>query len=511
MFRTLIAILIGGVFAASDATAQSLTIWLDSTVPGEKAITKADNLTGGSGRHMAHVDLAFPPQAVTEDDDKKYEALRTAVADGKNRWDEFEVELPIASEIEGVLFTIDVVRDKRDLQDVVDARLFQGAAASKAFEPKEFLEDERALPFRAQLPGMRVNNPWLQAMALDRNREFTKADVADGSAFPELQGQQETILKLEDGEIDLSAIPTGAQVVIDGRIVAEDILKYPVRPGDHYIHVLRNNTVSGRSLVPVAPGESVEVPLAVSSSELDQARAKVLTGTTTGLPKSVKKAIDTLMRHYKGSVFLAAIDHDKNKIEVLPYARDASLVAQRPITVVASGEIGGGAIVSEIFKDEIGQTVTAPAVHAGLQVEVGIYYGAIIVGSDLAFAPDRTVSVARGVPDPDEGNFDFPILPAPYGGLGAYILRPTGDTPTLLIAGTYGWNYPAHMAFGGRVAFGIPIDDGTWFRISVGGKTSPNVSQNWREWFDQNKPVGSNDLEAPLVTLFGRVGFGTRF
>ena len=60
------------------------------------------------------------------------------------------------------------------------------AAASKAFEPDEFLEDERALPFRKQLPGMRVNNPWLQAMALDRNREFTAEERAVVAEFLEL-------------------------------------------------------------------------------------------------------------------------------------------------------------------------------------------------------------------------------------------------------------------------------------------------------------------------------------
>ncbi len=511
MLRALIATVISVVLLVPSASAQeSVTIWLDSQIPEDKLIVKADNLTGG-GTHLAHVDLAFPPMPLSKEDDLKYEALRTAIADGKTRWDEFEIELPIATELEGVIFTIDVIRDKRDLQDMTDARLFQGAAASKAFEPDEFLEDERALPFRAQLPGMRVNNPWLQAMALDQNREFTKADIADGSAYPELVSQQLKILGLADGGIDLTGVPEGATVVIDGREVGEDTEVYAVRAGVHYTHVLRNDVISGRQRVEVEPGETVDLPLTVDSTELDQARAKLLEGTTTGLPKSVKKTIDQLMRNYDGSVFLAAVDREKNKIEVLPYAREAKLVPQRLVTVVAAAEIGGGLFVSKITEEKPGQPNTGPGVHAGIQVEIGVSYGALLLGGDVALSPTMTTSHAN--PNEDAtSNVNALVLPSPYGGLGVYVLRPTGDTPTLLLAGTYGWNYPAHMTVGGRLIFGIPVDDGTWFRINVGMKQAAKAMDNckgedgcisWDDWLDG---APSEHFEA-----FARLGFGTRF
>jgi len=82
------------------------------------------------------------------------------------------------------------------------------------------------------------------------------------------------------------------------------------------------------------------------------------------------------------------------------------------------------------------------------------------------------------------------------------VLRPTGTTPVLLLSGTYGWDYPAHMAFGARVSFGTLIEDeGTWFRLTVGGNTSGSPIAKWQdEGFDQ-----------PMHTLFFRIGLGSLF
>ncbi|HCH66800.1 MAG TPA: hypothetical protein DFR83_28615, partial [Deltaproteobacteria bacterium] len=90
----------------------------------------------------------------------------------------------------------------------------------------------------------------------------------------------------------------------------------------------------------------------------------------------------------------------------------------------------------------------------------------LIGGSDVSLTPANVVTY--------DNNKTASILPQPWGGAGVYVLRPTGSTPTMLLAGTYGWNFPGHLAFGGRVAFGIPIDENkTWFRLVIGGDAAP--------------------------------------
>jgi hypothetical protein len=463
------AALLGLVDGPVAHAGEGFVVWLEADIPDEQARQKVENLSGATV-HLAHADLAFPPQPATAADAALIEALREAVASGKARWDEFDVELTIARELEAALIPVTLIRDKRDLQDVVDARLFEGAAVAKAFTAEAFGTDDAAAPFRLSFPGFTGNKPWLAAMAIDPQREFTRADVADGSAFPDLQALRPAFRELPAAELDVSKLPAGTKLVIDGveRVPEAGIIK--LRPGAHYSHVLRNGKVSGRQILDVPPAGKLELPMIVDDTELGQARAKVLEGLTTGFPDDVKKSIEDLGKFNTGPIFVAAIN-DKGRVEILPYARSAQLFKQKPVTFVIAAEIGGGVVVSSMFNEPGGANVTAPAMMGHLGFELGVYNFAILGGSDIAITPANTLKFGK---QDGSGDVTTSIQPRPWGGLGVYVLRPSGTTPTFLIAGTLGWNYPAHMPFGGRVAFGIPIDDrGTWFRLVLGGDAAP--------------------------------------
>lgn len=496
MFRALILCLLTSLLASGKAYAQqAMVVWMEPTVPDEKTLKKADNKTGPAV-HMSHVDLAFPPQPATADDDKAYEAVKKEIAAGKAIWNEFEVEYGIATDMEASIAAIDIVRDERDLQDLVGARLFQGAAVYMAFGENEFATGDRAEPFRYQVPGLQANNPWVQAMALDPMRVFTGADLPNNSAFPSLQEQQEVVRAAEGGKLDIAALPDGATLFLDGREVADDTDVIDVRPGTHYTHVVRRKVVCGRQEVAITSGETTVLPLAVNETELGQARTQVLEKTTVGFPQPVKEALEVLGKSRKGPIFVAAVDD--GKVVVLPYARGARLVNKRPVTVVATGEIGGGAVISPIFEESDGSNVTAPGAHGGLSLEFGIYNFMITGGFDVGFTPANTVAFAN---DDETDNIYTSVLPQGWGGVGVYFLRPTGDTPTVHLIATYGWYAPAFAAFGGRLGVGIPVDSrGTWFRITLGGAGAPGSL-----WDDQ---LGKT---IPLYQLFLRVGLATRF
>lgn len=477
------------------SAAEGIVIWMHDAVPSERDTAKAERLSGAGG-HLAHADLAFPPQPATPEDAARIETLRETMASGKARWDEFDIELTIARELEAALIPINLIRDRRDLQDIVDARLFQGAAVQKAFSADMFAASDDAQPFRRSFPTLVGNAPWLAAMALDPQRDFTRADVADGSAFPDLQALREPYALLPGGAVDLSALPPGAQLVINGReVTPDDAGKLELRPGAHFSHVVRSGKVCGRQMIEVPPGETIALPMLVDATELEQARAQVLLGLTTGLPDDVKESIELLSKHHRGPIFVAALD-DKGRLTILPYARGAQLFKQKPVTFVAAGEVGGGVIVSSLFNEADGTNVTAPAVLGSLNFELGIYNFALLGGADIGLTPANTVT--HGKAD-GSGDVSSSILPRGWGGAGFYVLRPSGNTPTFLLAGTYGWNYPAHLAAGGRAAFGVPIDDkGTWFRLVVGGDAA-------------GRSMWDGDLrDIPMYTLFVRLGLAGR-
>lgn len=481
MSRVLVALLLLLTWV-SPALAAPIVVWMESSVPDEKAVKKAEIRTT-EALHLAHVDLAFPPAPANEADERALQQLRDVVDAGLAQWDEFDVELGIAVNLEAAIEAIDLVRSHRDLEDIVDARLFQGAAVSQAFPPGRFLEFEEAAPYRIALPGLEASRPWVEAMALDPERQFTQADLANGAGYSDLQALQETVRGIPNGALDIKHMPDGAQLVIDGEIVQTDADTIDLRPGTHYIHVLRHGTIGGRQRVPIQAGEITKLPMSVSHLELESARERVAAGTTTGFPESVKASLQAILEHYPDAPMFVAVVSE-GRVVVLPYARGATLTSQRLVTLQFVGEAGCGALVSTMFDRVDGGTgspVTAPAVIGGLGLELGISYGVILGGFDAALTPAHVIW--RSDADHAE-NVSSSVLYQPYGGIGFYVLRPIPRKPTLVLAGTYGFDYPAHMALGGRLAFGLPIDEqGTWVRLIVGGNTSAEPMDEWQaEW-----------------------------
>jgi hypothetical protein len=494
MYRALIALLAASLYAIP-AIAAPVVVWLEPDLPEEKYLRRAENAAGGDAIHLSHVDLAFPPQPYNDADDDKVEALRAEVIEATAVWDQFDVEFGIATSMEVILSQIEVARDRRDLDEVVDALLVQGAAVSRAFPPTEFQESDAAEPFRATVPGARVNRPWLVAMALAPDRNFTRADLVDGGPWPDFKQLREQLGGLPPGYLDISDLPRGAVVVVDGKVVERGTRETPLRPGTHFLHVIRNDVISGRQRLEIEAGLSADVPMLVDIAMLGAANAALVAGSTEGFPDSVKQSLEAITAYHTGQLYLAALDG--GRLVIQPYSGESIRRKKRVVTVLGTGEIGGGVVVSPLFDGSNGDTTSAPAAHGGLGLEIGIFNGVILGGFDLAFTPGNTVT--HGNRDETE-NVSTSVLPQAWGGIGVYVLRPSEIRTTLLLALTYGWNGPAHKALGGRLTLGVPIDEGgTWFRLTVGGSSAS------KSLWDTG-----ND-ETPMHTLFFRLGFGTRF
>jgi hypothetical protein len=470
---------------AEAASAGPLVVWLEPEVPDTRAVRKAES-DAGEATHLSHVDLAFPPNVADAADDAGYDALRAVIIDGGARWDEWDIELELAQDLYEALDNVTVVRNDRDLRDVVDAYLLAGAAVDEAG------------PFRVEAPGGPINRGWYTAMGLAAGRTFARADIADGAPFDDFAVVQRRAAEFPVGSIDLERVPDTAQVYVDGTFVGTGIPRVELAPGEHYFHIVRGGLVAGRQRVRVESGRTVATPMAVDDGELAAARSAFLEGSMGAFPEDVSASLDAIQRTLRQGVFLAAVD-DEGHVEIRPY-RGAELVGKRLVTFLGTGEIGFGFLSSPLFDGANGETVGAPGVQGGLGIELGISHFALMGGMEAAFTPTETVTY--GNRDQTE-NSSTAVLPQPWGGVGVYILRPNKPRPTLLLAGTYSYLSPGHAGLGGRVVLGLPIDDdGTWFRVTAGGAHAGNVTEAWDAVFADSIPM---DL------LFLRLGFATRF
>lgn len=489
--RILVALILSCL--AMNVAQAGIVVWLHDAID-PKFPDRADKKTGGT-EHTDALDLAYRPAAYGADDDAAYEALRQAVATGKQRWNDFEVELEIANNLKTAIENISVVRGEADREKLIEALLFQGAAAHVAFTPNDFVNAAEAEPFRYARVGSAGVLPWGDAIGLDPKRDPLPSDLADGSTFPKLSGELDELRTLEKGTITFTPVGPGDERYIDGRKVEGDSVEVP--PGLHWIHVLRNGSIAGRQLVRVGPGKSVEHARHATPEDVTKARERVLSGTTTGFPESVRKGLERIAAVHGGQVFVGA--EQEGKMVVLPYAHGAALLRQRKVTVLAVGNIGGGFIASPIFDQATGgDTRFAPMGGGELGLELGLLNVVLMGGVDLSFTPGNTIT--HGKRDGTK-NIDTSIYVQPYGGLGFYILRPTGRKATMMVAANYQWLHPAHHAVGGRIAIGLPIDQSgaAWFRFTLGGSGFPQST-----WDDgPDKTV--------MIQSFLRLGVARRF
>lgn len=489
--RILVALILSCL--AMNVAQAGIVVWMHDAID-EKFTERADKKTGGT-EHTDALDLAYRPAAYGEDDDAAYEALRKAVSDGKKRWNEFEVELEIARDLGKAIEGITVVRGEADREKLIEALLFQGAAAYVAFSAQGFVSSDDAEPYRYARVGGAGVLPWADAIALDAERDPLPSDLADGATFPKLSGELPELRGLQKGTITFTPVGPSDQRFVDGRKVEGDSVE--VAPGLHWIHVLRNGAIAGRQMVRVGPGKEVQHARQAAPEDVTKARERVLSGTTTGFPESIRKGLERIAMVHGGQVFVGA--EEEGKMVVLPYAHGAALLRQRKVTVLAVGNIGGGLIASPIFDQaENGDTRFAPMGGGELGLELGLLNVVVMGGVDLSFTPGNTVT--HGKRDGTK-NIDTSIYVQPYGGLGFYILRPTGRKATMMLAANYQWLHPAHHSVGGRLAIGLPIDQtgAAWFRVTVGGSGFPKST--WDE----------GDDKTVMIQSFLRLGVARRF
>jgi hypothetical protein len=164
--------------------------------------------------------------------------------------------------------------------------------------------------------------------------------------------------------------------------------------------------------------------------------------------------------------FVATLD-DKGRVEVVPFTGGAAFKKEDTVTFILAGSVGGAVVQSPAFVDAVGTPTTTFGVSGNLGAELGIYNLAIYAGGTMMLTPLERMRYATGDDPAVDENVDTNALFHPHGGLGVYLPRPRSRSLLVLLGAHYGWVSPGAMGFGGRVSFGIPSGNDTWFRIEL--------------------------------------------
>jgi hypothetical protein len=376
---------------------------------------------------------------------------------------------------------------------LISALLLQGSAVVRAFDASEFASDPRAADWRVVADGSAVPKPWVDAWALAGvagRSSFLKTDFIDAAAWADWQRLSPAIGKLEGATLTWDA--RVGEVFVDGKAVPSGSVR--VRPGLHWVHVVRDGMVSGRASVEVTAGSTSALPSRVSDADLASARELALAGSVMGMPASVEAGLEALARSRGGPLYLGASDAGKS--EVVEWGEGARLLERSVFTAVLTADMGGGIQMSSLYEEAGGDNRLAGALSGGFGFDLGFSYFLLNLGVDVSVTPGSTVKFAN---EGGDDNVAVSVFPQPHAGVGVYILRPIADTPTLSIQGDVSWVGPAHLAYGGRIAVGVPIDaKKNWFRVVVGGSYGPSTL-----WKLPEDPVS-------MTSAWLRFGVGSR-
>lgn len=443
----------------------AVVVWLEPELPGMEAQGRAARLAGGTATHLAWADLALTPGDWSEEDRTRLLAVQSAVDTGKKRWNDFDVELGIAQQIGIAVDNVSLVRDADDRKALAEALVWSGAAALRNWPEARFPVADDAAPFRTMVNARAVPQAFVDALALEPDRSWTRQDIDDAATVALLQTLASELKALPAASLQVGALPPGVELVVDGRPVPPGTAEVPLLPGRHYLHARRGTVLAGRTELVVAAGQQVSYPLRVSGEQLAAAKATAAEGSTALAPE-LTGAIQPLstVKGQAARVYLGTVD-DKGRATVVPYAGGAELIRPKPVSFLLTGDVGPGLLTSQGFAGAVGSETRAVAFGGNLGAELGIYNFAILGGSTLYITPTQRMKYAN--PDGTANN-ETPAYLRPYGGFGVYLPRPRGGAPLFLLGATYGTLLPGSNGFGGHLAAGIPVSGaGSWVRLSL--------------------------------------------
>ncbi len=444
-----------------------VVVWMEPALPSAEQQARLEKLSGRA-QHVAWPDLAVTFQPFEGTDEARVAAVKKATQDARGRQDQFDVEATLAQQLASAIEPVAGIRSEPDRIALVEALVVQGRNALWIVPEARFAAADEVAAQRTTVAGAAVPSALVDAVALEPERVWVRNDVGDAETLRRVQQLVDTVKALPSATVSVDELPEGAQVVIDGRVVADGAA---LLPGRHYGHVLIGDRVGGRFEQVVEAGATVRVAPTVDRAEIITARARVLEDLAE-MPPDVAAAASAFGTRGSRSVpvFLAALD-DRGVPKLVPFANGARIDRPKPVSVILGGALGGGiqrssAYVAESGLGVVGEPTNALLFGGNLDLTFGVYNLAIFGGTHLGITPTETMKIE----DAEGENVALNMYVRPHGGFGVYLPRPRKDRVLGMVGGYFGWQSPGAMGFGAKASVGFPMGgDGTWLRVEFDG------------------------------------------
>jgi len=161
---------------------------------------------------------------------------------------QFDGELEIMARLQQALAEVHVIRGNEDRALVFDALVFQGFAVKRYFQDA-LATDLAAEAYRVRLGEATVVAPWVDAVALDPDREVTAEDIAEEPERRAFADTRAHLLVAPRATVSFDPLPRTALASVDGRLVTweqDGSLRSHVLPGRHRIALWQGKKIIAR-------------------------------------------------------------------------------------------------------------------------------------------------------------------------------------------------------------------------------------------------------------------------
>lgn len=415
-------------------------VWL--APPTAEQAQRVATAAGAARGPLAPIDLRAAASDWTDADAKAREALLATLKDVRKYETQLDGELLIIDELAGPIGKIGLLRDEADRTALFSALAYQGFAVDRFFAD-QLGKDPRGLPYRSEYEGLFVARPWVDAVALDPEREVTPYDIAEAPQRVAYANVMTLAKRQLPARLVPADLPAGAELYADGRpLVVGASGTANVVPGRHLIHVTLDGHVIARWDVRLEPGQKADAVVQLSDA--------VFSAFIDGLPAATPPpaALAPALHALGDTVWVA---DPRDELRVWKVDRDAVSVVELPKVKAPAGDPDEG----------------------GLSLAGGVGGGWVSTGDFLLQNPDpalATKATVNAVAVTFGGGADLDVGSARFGAgvdvamtLGENHFARYGDATTRLrtypyLAGghklaqaTLGYAFPHHPTAGLRV------------------------------------------------------------
>lgn len=228
-----------------------------------------------------------------DDADSKMNALIDALTRVRVHESVLDGELLILDGLQKPLSEVTFVQGRQDRDTLIRALLYQGFAADR-FWGGTLATDPAARPWRIQVDGTWVEQPWLDAFALDPLRVVTDSDIAEAPQREAYAALRRTLAQATRATVLAPDLPRGATLYVDGEPQdMDETTVLELLPGRHWFHVEQDGVPLTAQAVRLDPAQRFEVQLDIPQEDW-RTFLKVLRDGHGLVPSTLKPALNAM-------------------------------------------------------------------------------------------------------------------------------------------------------------------------------------------------------------------------